>query len=127
LDAKTEQIINDLKKFGRIGYKNILEKIPEKERRYKCHTCFMIVDETPCPNCGETKLEICCPMDHCDCHHERSPMVVFCPVCGDPVCPECGSHDVVAISRLTGYLQDVSGYGAGKIAEMHDRKHYNPV
>ena len=85
-----------------------LEDIPKKERQYKCHTCHLIVDEDPCPNCGETHLEIMCPLDNCHCTHEMT-RIASCPLCGKPVCPECGSHDVVQISRVTGYLQDVPG------------------
>ncbi|HNQ30717.1 MAG TPA: oxidoreductase, partial [Methanolinea sp.] len=44
-----------------------LEDIPVPERKYKCHTCHLIVDETPCPNCGDTHLQIMCPLDHCHC------------------------------------------------------------
>ena len=39
-------------------------------------------------------------------------------------CPECGSHDVVQISRVTGYLQEVSGWNAGKQQELKDRARY---
>jgi anaerobic ribonucleoside-triphosphate reductase len=46
-------------------------------------------------------------------------------MCGEAVCPECGSHDVTQISRVTGYLQDVSGWNAGKQQELKDRTHYN--
>ena len=36
-----------------------------------------------------------------------------------------GSHDVVQISRVTGYLQDVSGWNAGKQQELKDRVRYS--
>ena len=41
-----------------------LEDIPEKERKYKCHTCHLIVDSAPCPNCGETHLAITVSYTH---------------------------------------------------------------
>jgi anaerobic ribonucleoside-triphosphate reductase len=41
------------------------------------------------------------------------------------VCPECGSHDVTQISRVTGYLQDVSGWNASKQQELKDRMRYS--
>jgi len=104
-------------------YKN-LEDIPGAERRYKCHTCHLIVDETPCPKCGEEHLEIMCPLDHCHCSHEILSGIDYCPLCRAAVCPECGSHDVVQISRVTGYLQDVSGWNAGKQQELKDRVRY---
>jgi RNA polymerase subunit RPABC4/transcription elongation factor Spt4 len=102
-----------------------LDDIPEKERKYKCHTCHLIVDENPCPNCGETHLELMCPLDHCHCNHEIISGIEYCPLCGQAVCPECGSHDVVQVSRVTGYLQDVSGWNAGKRQELKDRMRYS--
>jgi RNA polymerase subunit RPABC4/transcription elongation factor Spt4 len=104
-----------------------LEDIPVEERRYKCHTCHFVVDETPCPHCGETSLEIMCPLDHCDCHHSIVESIEYCPLCGHAVCPECGSHDVMQISRVTGYLQDVAGWNAGKQQELKDRTRYSVV
>lgn len=102
-----------------------LADIPEKDRKYKCHTCHLIVEETPCPNCGETHLELMCPLDHCNCTHEVIAGIEYCPLCGQAVCPECGSHDVTQISRVTGYLQDVSGWNAGKQQELKDRTRYS--
>jgi RNA polymerase subunit RPABC4/transcription elongation factor Spt4 len=101
-----------------------LSDIPVSERRYKCHTCHLIVPESPCPKCGESHLEIMCPLDHCDCSHEIISGIEYCPLCGSAVCPTCGSHDVVQISRVTGYLQDVSGWNAGKQQELKDRVRY---
>jgi len=105
-------------------YKSV-DEIPQKERKYKCHTCHLIVDESPCPNCKETHLEIMCPLDHCHCSHEILSGIEYCPLCGKPVCPECGSHDVTQISRVTGYLQDVSGWNSGKQQELKDRTRYS--
>jgi hypothetical protein len=101
------------------------EEIPVEERRYKCHTCYHIVDETPCPNCGETNLEIMCPLDHCNCSHHIIESIEYCPLCGAAICPECGSHDVEQISRVTGYLQAVGGWNAGKQQELKDRARYS--
>ncbi|MBP8676317.1 MAG: oxidoreductase, partial [Methanoculleus sp.] len=39
----------------------------------------------------------------------------------------CGSHDVMQISRVTGYLQDVAGWNAGKQQELKDRVRYSVV
>jgi len=110
--------------------REILEKydsvddVPESERRYKCHTCHYIVDERPCPNCGEWDLEVMCPLDHCHCTHPLVERIDYCPLCGKPVCPECGSHDVSQVSRVTGYLADVAGWNAGKQQELKDRARY---
>ena len=40
-------------------------------------------------------------------------------------CPKCGSENVDHLSRITGYLQPVSGWNKGKQQELKDRKHYN--
>lgn len=101
------------------------EEIPESDRKYKCHTCHLIVDESPCPACGDVNPEIMCPLDNCDCSHEITATIEYCPLCGESVCPECGCHDVVQISRVTGYLQDVSGWNAGKQQELKDRQRYS--
>ncbi|MEA2035576.1 MAG: anaerobic ribonucleoside-triphosphate reductase [Euryarchaeota archaeon] len=104
---------------------NSPDEIPVEERRYKCHTCHMIVDETPCPNCGETLLEIMCPLDHCHCSHHITEKIEYCPLCGQGVCPECGTHDVSQVSRVTGYLADVAGWNQGKQQELKDRARYS--
>ena len=108
-----------------VGTTSILEKIPKEEKRYKCHTCHLIVDQNPCPNCEETHLVAMCPLDHCHCTHEIISGIEYCPLCGQAMCPECGSHDVVQVSRVTGYLQDVSGWNAGKQQELKDRTRYS--
>lgn len=94
-------------------------------KKFKCHTCHHIVTQNPCPFCGEKHLVDVCPLDHCHCSHELITSIAYCPICGQAICPECGSHDVVQISRVTGYLQDVSGWNAGKQQELKDRTRYN--
>ena len=94
--------------------------VPESGK-WKCHTCHLIVDSNPCPNCGEVHLLKMCVLDHCECTHGILEGLEYCPICKQPVCPECGSHDVEQISRVTGYLQDVSGWNAGKQQELKDR------
>ena len=42
-------------------------------------------------------------------------------------CPSCGSEDVDHISRITGYLQAVSGWNSAKRQELLDRKRYNEL
>ena len=113
--------------------KDNLRKIPENERQYKCGTCHSIFGndgyvaaEKRCPECGETHVFVMCPLDHCHCEHRRPISgIAYCPICGDPICPECGTHDVYQISRVTGYLQDVSGWNAGKQQELKDRHRVN--
>lgn len=97
--------------------------------KFKCHDCLTIVNETPCPNCGSTTPAIMCPLDHpCTCMNEIHDGIAFCPACGESICPKCGSHDVAALSRVTGYIQDVGGWNMGKRQELKDRVrvHVNP-
>jgi anaerobic ribonucleoside-triphosphate reductase len=42
-------------------------------------------------------------------------------------CPNCGSSEVDHISRITGYLQAVSGWNSAKRQELEDRKRYNDL
>jgi hypothetical protein len=125
-EEEKNEIIKKYAAIGTIGNRDILKAIPLQERRYKCHTCHNIVDTNPCPNCNETSLEILCPLDHCYCTHtDAMGTVKLCPLCGEVICPECGTHDVVVVSRVTGYLSDVSGWNRGKRAEFEDRVRYN--
>ena len=94
-------------------------------RRYKCFTCHIIIDDTKCPICGDEHLHVMCPLDHEECSHDVSSHIEFCPLCAEAVCPVCGSHDVMQISRVTGYLQDVSGWNSGKLQELKDRQRYS--
>lgn len=67
-----------------------------------------------------------CHRDHpCTCGNEIHSGIAYCPDCGDPICPDCGSHDVAQISRVTGYLAEVSGWNKGKQQELKDRDRYN--
>lgn len=94
--------------------------------RYKCHSeCKLIFenDTGVCPQCGTSGGVIeMCELDHCHCSHEMIEGIAYCPKCGEPCCPTCMSHDVAQISRVTGYLQEVSGWNKGKAQELKDRR-----
>lgn len=51
----------------------------------------------------------------------------ICEPCGNQmngiqtICTKCGSEDVKAYSRITGYIQDVSGWNAAKREELRQR------
>jgi hypothetical protein len=89
--------------------------------RFKCRLCYHVVDEQPCSVCGNLTPEPMCPRDHCHCSHPVVDGVAYCPDCGAAMCPICGSHDVAQVSRITGYLGDVSGWNAAKRQELKDR------
>lgn len=117
-----------------MSFDQMWDAIPEKDRRYKCHTCHHFFDESSlsgtgkrCPKCGEIfkHLEKMCCLDHNHCQHETMGKIDYCPICKLPICPECGTHDVLQISRVTGYLQDVSGWNNAKRQELKDRVRYS--
>lgn len=117
-----------------------MEKHDDKTQRYSCATCRTHFDESDvkewykkgkplCPMCGEKHIEKRCAADpHGGCHcalTTHAGGIKFCEVCGKPVCPECGDHDVIQLSRVTGYLQDVTGWNEAKKQELKDRVRTN--
>lgn len=99
----------------------------------KCHSCHHIIyacnliGGTTCPICGGTDgLIPMCHRDHLGCAHDLTSGIAYCPDCGEPMCPVCESHDVYQISRVTGYMQEVSGWNNGKQQELKDRTRYDP-
>ena len=99
--------------------------VKEPKRRYKCPICYSIVDETPCPMCGFKDPAPMCRADHvCTCLNPISEKIRFCEVCGSAICP-CGSHDVEVHTRITGYINALSGFNAGKAQEVKDRVRNN--
>lgn len=93
--------------------------------RWKCPICYKIVEELPCPECGYKLPLPMCREDHvCTCLHPISEKIRFCEVCGDAICP-CGCHDVEVHTRITGYINALSGFNAGKAQEVKDRVRNN--
>ena len=110
-------------------YKTVLKEIPVNDRKWKCHTCFLILKnseliDNKCPICGEVHVVQMCPLDHNGCGHDIVTTIVICPICSQPLCPVCGCHDVLALSRITGYIQDLSGFNNAKKQEVIDRTRY---
>lgn len=102
------------------------------EKRYKCDICKITIVESDledclaCPNCHSSMaVKEMCPNDTIECTHDILDGLAYCPICGEPCCPECKSHDVAQISRITGYLQEVGGWNAGKQQELKDRHRVN--
>lgn len=119
-----EEQLDLIERFKGRGLDAAWEAAPKDLKRYKCTNCKSIVWSTPCPNCGTVGIDKMCPADHCHCSHDVIERIEFCEICDNPICPECKSHDVAAISRITGYLSEVSGWQASKVAELKDRKRY---
>lgn len=129
----------------------MLRSLPENETMHKCHHCHYVFDVSQggqanilvilrtrswvyCPNCGEKDPELMCKIDaysivlgikgkNC-----RTGEVIagtdLCPICGRPMCPKCYNHSVVSLSRVTGYVQDLSGWNNAKRQELLDRQRY---
>jgi len=58
------------------------------------------------------------------CPNEMVSDTAFCPLCENPMCPVCNNHMVDQLSRVTGYMAPVSGWGAAKKQEFKDRKRH---
>lgn len=115
----------------------MIQKVDDHGNKiFACHNCKayeipapLIVDGK-CPECGDGGgLQPQCAEDHvCRCGNgEIHDTIKYCPNCGKPACPECGSHDCAQISRVTGYLQEVSGWNSGKRQELKDRQRYDAL
>jgi hypothetical protein len=122
-----------IQKYSGKTLEEIWPNLPPELRRLKCNTCKMFFEESllvngKCPVCGETILQKMCILDRDGCPH-TSVMdgIEYCPICGNTICPGCGTHDVVCLSRVTGYYQDVSGWNAAKQQELRDRIHTNII
>ena len=51
--------------------------------------------------------------------------IAWCESCGGAMCPKCGRHHVIQLSRVTGYIGSVSGFNEGKKQELRDRKRHD--
>jgi hypothetical protein len=101
---------------------------------FKCELCKHILQsedliEGKCPECHTEPVSMC-SADIGSCKHpgeDQFGVLKFCPICGAACCPICNSHDIEQISRITGYLSAISGWGNGKVAELKDRVHYDAL
>lgn len=59
------------------------------------------------------------------CNRQMVPNTEACPLCGNPVCPDCMNHNVEQLSRVTGYLSNVGSWGAAKQQEFKDRQRHD--
>ena len=82
-------------------------------RNHKCRRCWVIISSEhleggKCPVCGtDQDLVLMCERDHtCTCLSEVNVGLVYCPDCGEAVCP---------------------GYNRAKQQEVKDRTRYNAL
>lgn len=146
-----EELINIYKNYNGILKKEELVDLPNNYDIYSCLHCRYIFDPRPitdsewiitgginksCPICKTENIELLCKVDLysyylkdnnlVDCRKEELiPGVEICPVCNRAICPQCFNHSTVALSRVTGYLQDINGWNEGKKQEILDRKRYS--
>lgn len=99
-------------------------------KRYKCFLDYLYFDGAQlrengtCPVCGGEVEEICEKDHSCLCNRDVHQGIFYCGLCGKPVCP-CGSHDVIGLSRITGYYAEILGWNEGKMMELRQRTRYN--
>jgi anaerobic ribonucleoside-triphosphate reductase len=91
----------------------------------KCNKCHLIFKELidKCPECND-ELIVMCENDKMGCSCGVVAGLKVCEICGEFICPTCGCHSVTAVSRVTGYLQDVSGWNLAKKTELVNRHRY---
>jgi len=78
-----------------------------------------IADPLHCP------LHLWVVWNKAKCKNELVSLTAQCPLCGNPVCPDCMNHKVDQLSRVTGYMAAVSGYNVAKKQEFKDRTRHN--
>lgn len=98
------------RKFIELNLQWIKEENDGKQMKVKAHKC---------------PLAIWVAHNDAKCHREMVPTTTVCPLCGNPMCPDCGNHVVEIISRVTGYLSTVSGWNEAKQQEFEDRNRYD--
>ena len=111
IDKEMEEVLNLSKRdFIKLNLKWIKEVNGGK---------LMKVAPSNCP------LAIWVAYNNAKCNREMVPNTAKCPLCGHPVCPDCGNHAVERVSRVTGYLGSVSNWNAAKQQEFEDRNRYD--
>ena len=151
MGMKMQNIIPNAEEREHIHQK--LRDLPGNESVFKCYKCrtifdiysgglpvFMALsskDGLICPECKSDSTELMCRVDTYSlwlklngfsCRKgELISGAEICPVCKTGICPECYNHNCVSLSRVTGYIQDVSGWNAAKKQELLDRKRYSIV
>jgi anaerobic ribonucleoside-triphosphate reductase len=54
-------------------------------------------------------------------YHRVIAGISYCPVCGYAMCPDCGSHNVEHLSRITGYVGNIKAFISAKRQKVTDR------
>lgn len=113
-----------------IGDVNPIEEILDMPKREFIKLCRQYIDDVRDGKLFEVSSPDECPLaiwvahNDAKCHREMVPNTMACPLCGNPVCPDCMNHCVEQLSRVTGYLSTVSSWGEAKKQEFKDRNRY---
>jgi hypothetical protein len=96
-----------------------------KNGLYKCNACGHFLEErdlidSKCPGCGMVPEKRCSKDRICNCIYDIEGGTQVCTECGEFTC-KCGSHSVMVLSRITGYIQEIGGWNYGKVSEFVDR------
>jgi DNA-directed RNA polymerase subunit RPC12/RpoP len=148
----SENISTNTVSYDRQEKYEMLINLPENNTIYKCYHCKNIFNilhggysniltilkggyYTFCPECGEKDPELICKVDAYSVYLKLQgkncrngdiiPKTELCPICNKPICPECYNHSVISLSRVTGYVQDISGWNNAKRQELLDRQRYS--
>jgi hypothetical protein len=118
----------------------VLRELPDNDSLFKCQQCKVIFDIYSggfpvlmalsdkngmlCPECKSENTDIMCKVDSYSLTLKLNGFVCreevlingadICPECNMPVCPICMNHHVISLSRVTGYVSDISGWNAAK-------------
>ena len=111
---KYEQITRE--ELMALSKSQFIERCLEWNRVFNDGELMKVEDPSKCP------VHIWVAHNDAFCMHDVVANTAVCPVCGLPCCPDCHSHHVTQISRVTGYLSDVSGWNASKLEEFKDRQ-----
>ena len=128
-----------------------LRNLPENDSIYHCSHCRYIFNINHegmtniltilnskwvafCPECHQNDSECICKVDvHAIKLRLQNKKCIsgdmvsgaeLCPVCSKAICPTCFNHSVIALSRVTGYVQSLDGWNKGKQQEFKDRQRY---
>jgi len=105
--------------FMALSKREAIERCEKWNKEFNGGKQIKVNNPTNCP----IAQWVACNNKKCD--REMVANTASCSICGSPVCPVCGNHNVEQLSRVTGYLSTVSGWNESKKQEFKDRERHN--
>ena len=102
--------------FLKLPLHKAIERCIEWNNEFNDGQTIKLDDPQECP------IDIWVHKNTAQCGKDTVANIKFCPVCGNPCCPDCMNHNVEQLSRVTGYISSVSGWNASKKQELLDRQ-----